>query len=57
MDLKNWVTSVKIENKQKKKTNWKYFKFVKALLNWNYHNIFVLRARACVCERERAGNK
>ena len=43
-DSKNRITTLKIENKQKKKTNWKYFKFVKTLSSWNFQNCFV-----CVC--------
>ena len=48
MDSKNWDTIVKIKNKQKKK-NWKYFKFVKALSNWNFHNCVCACVCVCVC--------
>ena len=32
-----------------KKTNWKYFRFVKALSNWTFHNCYVC---VCVCQIE-----
>ena len=50
INSENWVTAVKINNEQKKKT-WKYFKFIKPLLNWNFHNCFFVCecVHVCVC--------